>query len=228
MDIEQLKEKIGEESFSELSGYISDLTGQRDAARAESISGRKTLKAEVETLRATRAKLFERLGLDDDADIDALPDPKGQAEAAKQYEQKLKRIERELADSVGLNKTLGEKIRSTTLESALEKAVSEFEWLDRDVAVMLSRQAIKWEDDDPYFEADGKLISIADGVKFLAGAKPHLLKQAGAGGSGFRSKGAMPDEKNPWSKEHLNLTKQGEILKTDPQLAHKLRLAASR
>ncbi|HRF88774.1 MAG TPA: hypothetical protein PK244_09300, partial [Pseudomonadales bacterium] len=101
MDIEQLKEKIGDESFSELSGHIADLTGQRDAARAESISGRKALKAEVETLRNTRAKLFERLGLDDDADIDALPDAKGQAEAAKQYEQKLKRIERELADSVG-------------------------------------------------------------------------------------------------------------------------------
>jgi len=59
VDIEQLKEKIGEESFSELTSYIADLTGQRDAARAESISGRKALKAEVETLRVTRAKLFE-------------------------------------------------------------------------------------------------------------------------------------------------------------------------
>jgi hypothetical protein len=228
VDIEQLKEKIGDESFLELTSHIADLTGQRDAARAESISGRKALKSEVETLRNTRAKLFERLGLDDDADIDALPDAKGQAEAAKQYEQKLKRVERELADALGLNKSLGEKIRSTTLESALEKAVSEFEWLDRDVAVMLAKQAIKWEDDDPYFEADGKLISIADGVKFLAGAKPHLLKQVGASGSGFRPKGVMPDDKNPWAKESFNLTKQGEIFKKDPQLAQKMRLAASR
>lgn len=228
MDISALKEKIDEASFSELEAFIGDLTGQRDAARSESISGRKALRAEVESLRGVKQKLFERLGLDDDSDLDALPDAKGQAEASKQYEQKLKRLERDLADSQRVSSELSDKIRAATLETMLEKAISAHEWIDRDVALMLARQSVKWEDDTPFYEADGKMMQIGDGVKFLAGAKPHLLKQAGAGGSGFRSKGAMPDEKNPWSKEHLNLTKQGEILKTDPQLAQKLRLAASR
>lgn len=228
MDITVLKEKIDEAAFSELEGFISDLTGQRDAARSESITGRKALKAEVETLRGVKQKLFERLGLDDDSDLDSLPDAKGQAEASKQYEQKLKRLERDLADSQRVSSELSDKIRAATLETMLEKAISAHEWIDRDVALMLVRQSVKWEDDTPFYEADGKMMQIGDGVKFLAGAKPHLLKQAGASGSGFRPKGVMPDEKNPWAKETLNLTKQGEILKNDPQLASQLKLAASR
>jgi len=226
VDITELKEVIGDEKFTALEGYITDLAGQRDSARRESIDGRKSLKSEVETLRATRQKLFEKLGLDDDADIDSLPEVKGQAEAAKQFEAKMKRLERELQDSGGTVAALKGQIREATLESQLEKAVGAHEWIDKDVAVMLSKNCIKWEDDTPFFEAEGKLMSIADGVKFLASAKPHLLKNAGAGGSGYRPKGAMPDVKNPWAKESFNLSLQGKILKENPQLAEQLKQAA--
>ena len=175
-----------------------------------------------------KQKLYEKLGLDDDADIDALPISQGQAEAAKQFESKIKRYERELAESREKAGEIAERLKQSTLENLLEKAISGHEWIDRDVAVMLAKQNIKWEDDSPYYEAEGKLMQISDGIKFLAGAKPHLLKSAGAGGSGYRQQGAMPDEKNPWAKETLNLTRQGEILKTDPQLAEKLQKAAKR
>ena len=175
-----------------------------------------------------KQKLYEKLGLDDDADIDALPISQGQAEAAKQFESKIKRYERELAESREKAGEIAERLKQSTLENLLEKAISGHEWIDRDVAVMLAKQNIKWEDDSPYYEAEGKLMQISDGIKFLAGAKPHLLKSAGAGGSGYRQKGAMPDENNPWAKETLNLTRQGEILKTDPQLAEKLQKAAKR
>lgn len=227
MDISELKETLGEEKFTSLEGYINDLSGQRDSARKESIEGRKSLKNEVETLRTIKQRLFEKLGLDDDADIDSLPDSKGQAEAAKQYESKVKRLERELLESSGSVSSLSSRIKEMTLESALEKAISAHDWIDRDVALMLSKSAIKWEDDTPLYEADGKLMALADGVKFLAGAKPHLLKSAGAGGSGFRQKGAMPEIKNPWSKESLNLTLQGKILTDDPAMAARLKAAAN-
>ena len=38
MDISDLKEALGDEKFTALENYISDLVGQRDAARNESIS----------------------------------------------------------------------------------------------------------------------------------------------------------------------------------------------
>lgn len=105
MNIETLKGKIADDEFKALSDHLADLTGQRDAARQESIDGRKKLRADVDQLRGIKVKLYEKLGLDDDADLDALPEVRGQAEAAKQVEARMKRLERDLADA---NKARGD------------------------------------------------------------------------------------------------------------------------
>ena len=57
MDIEQLKEAIGDEKFAALKTYVDDLTGQRDAARNESITGRKGLKAKLDEMAAAQARV---------------------------------------------------------------------------------------------------------------------------------------------------------------------------
>lgn len=41
-----------------------------------------------------------------------------------------------------------------------------------------------------------------------------------------KKKGGSGDVKNPWSQEHFNLTKQAEILKSDPELAKQLKAQA--
>ena len=99
MDLETLKDALGDEKFAALKTYVDDLTGQRDAARNESITGRKGLKEKLTKLEADQAALLEKLGLDSLDDLASLPDAKGSAEAAKQYEAKLKRMERELAET---------------------------------------------------------------------------------------------------------------------------------
>lgn len=48
----------------------------------------------------------------------------------------------------------------------------------------------------------------------------------GTGGDPARSQDTSHGEPNPWKKESFNLTKQGEILRTDPTKAAKMKAAA--
>lgn len=185
MNIETLKGKIADDEFKALSDHLADLTGQRDAARQESIDGRKKLRADVDQLRGIKVKLYEKLGLDDDADIDALPEVRGQAEAAKQVEARMKRLERDLADANKARGDIETKFKTTRRDAELSRAIAAHEFIDNDLVVNYAAGRVRFEGDDLFFEAeDGKLISVADGVKHIAATKPHLLKARGAGGSG--------------------------------------------
>ena len=185
MNLETIKAKLTEGEFKALSDHVADLTGQRDAARQESIDGRKKLRTEVETLRGIKTKLFEKLGLDDDADLDNLPEPKGQAEAVKQVEAKLKRLERDLADAIKAKGEVESKFQTSRRDAALAKALSAHEFIDSDLVGNYAASRIRFEGDSLLFEIeDGKLVPIEDGIKHLAAVKPHLLKAKGAGGSG--------------------------------------------
>jgi hypothetical protein len=72
------------------------------------------------------------------------------------------------------------------LDAALEKALSEHDWIDRDVAALLARAGVAWEEDRILYQAGDRAVPLADGVKLIAQTKPHLLKSAGAGGSGYK------------------------------------------
>lgn len=195
MNLEDLKDALGEDAFAELSKYVEDLTGQRDAARRESISGRQSLKSRVAELEAERdewqklqADLFSRLGVESADELAAL-DPKGQAEAAKQYEAKLKRAEKELADRQSAHDALFAKYRGSLQDAALRKALSSHEWIDSDLVESYVRARLSWDDDRVVFTAeDGLSMPLEDGVSALSKVKPHLLKNSGAGGSGYRGK----------------------------------------
>lgn len=186
MDIEKLKDKLGDD-YQALADHVAELASQRDAARKESIDGRKGLKAKVDELSAAQTRVLEKLGIDSLDDLDSLPDGKGQAEAVKQFEAKLKRLERDLADATKARDEISSKHRSALLDASLEKALSGHEWIDRDIAAMLVKNGVTWEEDQAFFQADGKAVPLADGVKYIAQTKPHLLKSTGAGGSGYQS-----------------------------------------
>lgn len=228
MNLENLKGKLSEAEFSQLADHVADLTGQRDAARQESIDGRKKLKAEVESLRGVKAKLYEKLGLDDDADLDTLPEAKGQADAMKQVEAKLKRLERDLADAVKARTDTENKFKSSRRDAELAKALSGHEFIDSDLVGSFAAGRIRFEGEDIFFEADdGKLVSIADGIAGIASTKPHLLKAKGAGGSGHvPGAGGTGGQKNPWAKGTVNLTEQVLLQRENPALAAQLKAAA--
>jgi hypothetical protein len=191
MDINALKEALGDEKFSALNGYVNDLIGQRDAARNESITGRKSLKAERDAAQALAAKALEKLGVDSAEDLETLPDAKGQGEALKQYEAKLKRAERERDEAKKLAEDASGKYRGTLQRAAIAEALGGHEFIARDIVETYVGQRLTWEGDDILFKSDdGKLIPIKDGVAGIAKTRPELLKPSGTGGAGVRQSNA--------------------------------------
>ncbi len=133
MDISTFKERLGED-FAALETYVNDLAGQRDAARKESVEGRKTLKAKAETAEALNQKLMEKLGIESPDDVDTLPPAKGQAEALKQLETKLRRYETDLKTRDTDLAELTGKHRNTLLDVEINRALAGKEPVDRDCA----------------------------------------------------------------------------------------------
>lgn len=191
MDISTLKDTLGDAKFAELQTFVNDLTGQRDAARTESISGRKSIKAERDAAQALAAKAMEKLGVESAEDLDALPDAKGQAEALKQYDIKLKRAERERDDARKLADEASGKHRGSLQKAAVAEALGGHDFVARDIVETYIGQRLVWEGDDLMFKTDaGSLVSVKDGVAGVAKARPELLKPAGTGGAGARTTSA--------------------------------------
>ena len=191
MDIAQLKEKLGDETFSKLQSYVTDLIGQRDTARQESITGRKKLKDDLEKAQGLATKALEKLGIESADDLDALPDAKGQVEALRQFETKLKRTERERDDAKKLADEASGKYRSSLQKAAIAEALGGHEFVARDIVETYVNQRLVWEGDDLFFKSDdGKLIPPKDGVAGIAKTRPELLKPTGTGGAGMRQSNA--------------------------------------
>lgn len=187
MDLETLKEALGDEKFAALKTYVDDLTGQRDAARNESITGRKGLREKLTNLETAQAALLEKLGLDSLDDLESLPDAKGAAEAAKQYEAKTKRLERQLAEATAAREQAEGKHRNSLQRAAVADAMGTHEFLARDLVETYIGQRLAWEGDDLLFKGDdGRLMPLKDGVAGLAKSRPELLKPTGSGGAGVR------------------------------------------
>lgn len=191
MDIESLKGKqIDEETFGKLKSHIEDLAGQRDAARAESISGRKAMKAENAQLKEREARYLDKLGIDSFDDLEALPAPTGQAEALKQYETKLKRVERDLAEAIKRAESATAERDADRRQAAIARAVAKHGFIDAEDAATLIGARLQTDGDEIFFKADGgKLVPLDDGAAWLAKTKPHLVKAAQAAGSGHRDGG---------------------------------------
>ncbi len=184
MDISTLKEKLGDE-YAALESYIHDLTGQRDAARKESVEGRKALKAKAEMAEAATRTLMEKLGIETLEELDALPPAKGQAEALKQLETRLKAKDAALAEKDAALAGLTARHRDALRDREMEKALAAYDFIDRDLVADHVRQQLDWQDDQWMFKTDKGEVALAEGVKQLAAAKPHILKPNGARGSGY-------------------------------------------
>jgi DNA repair exonuclease SbcCD ATPase subunit len=192
MDLDALREKIDAEDFESLTSYVSDLESQLKTAREDSIKTQKKaetrikeLKNETKSLTDMQSELFTRLGIEKIDDLETL-DPKGHAEAAKQYEAKLKRAETDLKEKMEALAALEDKHRTVVKNHALKSALGEHEWIDADlVASFVSARTVLDDDDVRYRADDGLLQSLSDGLKTLAKEKPHLLKKKAPAGSGY-------------------------------------------
>lgn len=191
MDISKFKETLGDEKFAELHGYVTDLIGQRDSARNESITGRKKLKDDLAAAHALAAKALEKLGVDSPDELETLPDAKGQVEALKQFEARIKRTERERDEAKRLADDASGKYRGTLQRAAIAEALGGHEFVARDIVESYVSQRLVWEGDELLFKSDdGKLIPPKDGVAGIAKTRPELLKPTGTGGAGVRQSNA--------------------------------------
>jgi hypothetical protein len=187
MNLDKLKDKLDGETLAELQAHIADLTGQRDAARQESIQGRKGLKAELEAARATAARALEKLGVESADELDSLPDGKGQAEALRQLEARIKRAERERDEARQTAEKATTLHRTSLQRAAIADAMGGHEFIARDIVETYVSQRLAWEGEELLFKDDGgKLIPLKDGVATIAKTRPELLKPQGTGGAGVR------------------------------------------
>lgn len=191
MDIETLKEALGDEKFKALQTYVNDLVGQRDAARNESITGRKGLKDKLAAAEAQQTALLEKLGLSSIDELESLPDVKGMADAAKQLDARIKRAERERDEAKKSAEESTGKFRSSLQKAAIADALSGHEFVARDIVESYVSARLTWEGDDILFKTDdGKLVPVKDGVAGVAKSRPELLKPTGTGGAGVRQPNA--------------------------------------
>jgi len=185
MNLESLKEPLGER-FGELEQYINDLIGQRDAARKESQTGRQTLKAKAEEATATVARLMEKLGIETLDELETMPPAKGQAEALKQLETRLKALDATAKAKEAALTELTAKHRAVRLDAELSKALGGHEFIDREVVEDYLRRRVDWNEDQAMYRTEkGDLIPLTEGVTHLTATRPHLLKTPGARGSGY-------------------------------------------
>lgn len=196
MDLDALKGKtLDDATHAALAAHVATLTEQRDAARQESIAGRKGKDAKLKELSDLNTKLMEKLGIDAPDEIDNLPDAKGQAEAVKQFEAKLTRAQRELAEKAKALDELSGRYSTERRERAIAEAVGKHPFIDAEDARALIFGRVKQEGDDLLFTTpEGKLVPLADGVAWMAKTKLHLVRAAGDGSHGSGFKGAKPGE----------------------------------
>lgn len=229
-DLDALKGKtIDDKLHGEIAAHLAELTsraetaeGKARTAQKESMDGRKQLKAE-------RDAAFEKLGVTTLDELEALPEPKGQGEALKQFEARLKKAEREKADAVAALSDLQGRYSAERREAAVMKAVASHPFIDADDARALISLRVKAEGDDFLFEsADGKLVPLADGAAWLAKTKPHLVRAPGDGatGSGFKGSSQGGGGVNPFAKDTFNLTEQVRLARENPAQAQALKAAA--
>lgn len=197
-DIEELKGKLDEAVFTKLKTGVEELTAQRDAARQESIAGRKGKDATIKEQSDLLLRYREKMGIEADDELDKLPDAKGQAEASKQLDARIKRLEREKGEADKALAELRVSYAGEKRDRAIAQAVAKHPFIDADDARQLIAARVKQEGDEIFFEAEpGKRSSIDEGAAWLAKTKLHLVRasDSGAGGAGgFKSgegKGAV-------------------------------------
>jgi len=223
-DLDSLKDKLPGEMLEKLRSHVDELTSRAESAEdkarkaaAESISNRKTLKAE-------RDAAFEKLGVDTMDELQALPDAKGQAEAARQHEAKLKKLERENADLTSANQALTGEVKGFKRDAALGAALDGLKFKNgADVRVLMSQRIVEDGDELRFKTDDGKLVPLKDGAAWFAKTRPEYVEAqgGGGGGGGFKGAGAGGD-KNPFLRSTWNLTEQIAMKRENPALATQL------
>jgi len=130
------------------------------------------------------------------------------------------RLKQENADAT---KELQDKLDKQAFEFTLEKALSKAGAKNpKAVKALLDAEKIKL-DGETLLGLDDQLKALQESDAYLFGEEePEGLKGRKPHGGG----NPPPTNKNPFSKEHFNLTEQGRLLRDDPELYKQLKAQA--
>lgn len=171
-------------------------------------------------------------------------------EAKKQLAEQLAERDNQLSQlkkAAGDNEELRKQIES--LQNENKEREKEYQGRLRDMAITTAiKLAVAGEAHDPDLvaslidktkievdEQGNVKTGLDDQIKALREAKSFLFIQKEATDSPTKLKGMNPADgrepskggiKNPWSKEHFNLTEQGRLLRENPDLAEQLKAQA--
>lgn len=108
------------------------------------------------------------------------------------------------------------KARDMLVKAEIRAQAAELGIVDADAAAKLADlSGVKVGD-------DGTVEGVREALEALLEAKPYLKAAPKQVGSPSNPPGAATGERNPWLKEHFNLTEQGRILREDPAKAQRM------
>ena len=113
-----------------------------------------------------------------------------------------------------------DKIRDMTINAAIQSKLTDAKYPDLLLA--------KFDHSKLSIAEDGTVLGVDEQLTALKEQYKDLFKPGLRGREPNNIGGAPPGTKNPWSKEHFNLTEQGRILRENPELAAQLQAAAKK
>jgi DNA-directed RNA polymerase beta subunit len=136
-------------------------------------------------------------------------------------------LKKDNKDNEELQKTI--KAHETTIETLKTDAEAKIKNLTFDNAITSKLAKV----DDKYkkllikefdreklvIKEDGSIEGLEEQFKTISETYTEWFEPANPGSPGFNPGGAGNGIKNPWSKEHFNLTEQARILRENPSLA---------
>lgn len=112
------------------------------------------------------------------------------------------------------------KIKDMTITAAIQSKLTDAKYPD----LLLT----KFDRSKLSIAEDGTVLGIDEQLSTLKEQYQDLFKPDVKGKDPFNKDKSHSGVKNPWSKEHFNLTEQGRILRENPELAAQLQAAAKK
>jgi FtsZ-binding cell division protein ZapB len=223
---------------------------QLDTPVESSASDTAALQAELEAMRRKNQELLNEKkqlqkklpDIPDGVDVQELLEFKRkveqqQLESKGQYQDALKTYEQQFRDREAsyqqqIDKLQGE-VRNLRLDSRVVAKLADQVHDPADVLRLHSSSLTLNDNGDPVYKDGYQELPIDEWMGQLQQQKPWLFKapkpQGTGAPAGSRSTAVVPaGMKNPFSPEHYNLTEQGRLFKTNPDLYAKLKSEAKR
>jgi len=133
-------------------------------------------------------------------------------------------LEKTIKDLQEVNKATKEqyeaKIKEMTINAAIREKLTDVKYPD----LLLT----KFDKSKLTVASDGTVLGIDEQLAVIKETYKDLFKPDVKGREPNNTGGSSLGQKNPWSKEHFNLTEQGRILRENPELAAQLQAAAKK